>query len=252
MNLNVLVNDLPFENDDDVIGKWQYYDVVQLEEEFDLNNVKTKISNRGFKEIYFLPNGQKYWVFEGWTKGFLFTHYGGNEPINCNKYTIKKINNEMYMFLQVNDNILNDYQTYINVLKKVSNKKYKLSEIGIHDNIDLPFIIDENILGLWKCVDFIENINEFTINKQKSTTLWLKSVCFNNDGTVVRVYDNEQWNDFWTEGVLIDKIKVTTSAYEIKLVDNKEYLFLEWKMGNYIYGGAKPIYYVFERCIGCY
>lgn len=27
----------------------------------------------------------------------------------------------------------------------------------------------------------------------------------------------------------------------------KEYLFMEWKMGNYIYGGMEPEHYVFKR-----
>lgn len=242
------INNMPFVNDDDVIGKWEYYDVVQSEEQFDFNHTKSQIDNKGFKEIYFLPNGQNYWIFEGWTKGFLFTHYGGDEPVICNEYTIKKINGEMYMFLEVNTDASDTYKPYINILKKISNEKYVLSKIGVHDNIDLPFFMDENILGLWKSIDYVQNINDFYTNKPKLTTLWLKSICFNDDGTAVRVYSDEKWNDFWTKGILIDNEKVTASAYEIKLINNKEYLFLEWKMGNYVYGGAKPKYYVFERC----
>lgn len=246
-NLNFMINNMPFIHDDDVIGKWEYYDLIQTEEQFALNK-KSKIGNKGFKEIYFLPNGQKYWIFEGWTKGFLFTHFGGDEPVNCNKYTIKKINDEMYMFLEVSDNTSNEDKSYINVLKKVSNKRYALSEIGIHDNIDLPFVMDKNIIGLWKSVDAVDKIDDFVVNKPKLTTLWLKSSCFNEDGTVVRVYGDEEWHDFWTKGVLIDKVKATASAYQIKMINKKEYLFLEWKMGNYVYGGAKPEYFVFERC----
>lgn len=246
-NLSFMVNNLPFINDEDVIGKWEYYDIIQSEEQFDFNKTKSKIINKGFKEIYFLPNGQKYWIFEGWTKGFLFTHYGGDEPVICNKYTLKKINNEIYMFLVVYDSANGD-EPYINVLKKISSQKYDLSEIGRHDNIDLPFDMDENILGLWKTVDVVDNINDFIINKPTVATLWLKSVYFNEDGTVIRLYDNDEWHDFWTKGVLIDKNKVTASAYKIKLINNKEYLFVEWKMGNYVYGGAKPNYHVFERC----
>jgi len=152
------------------------------------------------------------------------------------------------MFLEVNDNSSSGDKPYINILKKISNKKYSLSEIGIHDNIDLPFVMDENIIGLWKSVDAVQNIKDFIVNKPKITTLWLKSVCFNEDRTAVRAYDNIKWYDFWTKGVLIDKVRATTSAYDLKLINNKEYMFLEWKMGNYIYGGAKPEYYVFERC----
>lgn len=247
-NLGFMVNNMPFINDDDVIGKWKYYDIIQSEEQFVFNKTKSKIANKGFREIYFLPNGQKYWIFEGWTKGFLFTHFGGDEPVNCNKYTIRKINNEMYMFLEVYADTSKGEEPYINVLKKVSSPKYDLSEIGRRDNIDLPFVMDENIIGLWKSVDVVDNISDFIVNEPKLTTLWLKSVCFNEDGTVVRIYDNDEWHDFWTKGVLIDKKKATASAYKIKLINNKEYLFIEWKMGNYSYGGVKPEYFVFERC----
>ena len=44
-----------FINDESVIGKWE----IINENEFPFN------------EIYFLPNGQGYWVFENWTKGYL-------------------------------------------------------------------------------------------------------------------------------------------------------------------------------------
>jgi hypothetical protein len=51
----------------------------------------------------------------------------------------------------------------------------------------------------------------------------------------------------WTSGVVIDKALVTASEYVIKEIGGKEYLFVEWKSGDYIYGGRKPCYYVFER-----
>lgn len=246
-NLDILINDMPFINDEDVIGKWEYYDIIQSEEQLDISRVNPMIDNKGFKEIYFLPDGQKYWIFEGWTKGFLFIHYGGDEPVIYNPYKIKKINDDLYMFLEVNADSLNGEKPYINILKKTSAKRYAISEIGVHDNIDLPFIMDENVLGLWKSVDFVYSIGDFNVNSPKTSTLWLKSICFNNDGTAAREYSDETWHGSWTNGILIDKKKATASAYEIRLFDDKEYLFLEWKMGNYVYGGTQPEYYVFER-----
>jgi hypothetical protein len=53
-----------------------------------------KISNlitNDLREFIFLLYGQKYWIFDGWTKGFLFTHEGGDEPVICHKYDIKKL-----------------------------------------------------------------------------------------------------------------------------------------------------------------
>ena len=51
----------------------------------------------------------------------------------------------MYMFLDYCDDPSTEAKPYINVLKKVSDQVYALSEIGVHDNTDLPFIVDENI-----------------------------------------------------------------------------------------------------------
>jgi hypothetical protein len=165
-NLDFMTNDMPFINDDDAIGKWEYYDLIQSEDQFDFNKTESKVDDKGFKEIYFLPNGQKYWVFEGWTKGFLFTHEGGDAPVICHKYHIRKIQNEMFMFLEVDF----DNKSYINVLKKVSEKEYILNEIGFHDNIDLPFVKDDNVIGLWKSVDFVDNITDFYTNKPRPAT----------------------------------------------------------------------------------
>lgn len=48
--------------------------------------------------------------------------------------------------------------------------------------------------------------------------------------------------------------------YEIKLIDGVDYLFLEWKSGDYIYWYVKLVYYVMCRVdqqnmfviVGCY
>ncbi len=54
-------------------------DIVNSEE-FDVNKTTDNLIDKGFNEIYFLPGGEKYWIFEGWTNGLLFIHYGGAKP----------------------------------------------------------------------------------------------------------------------------------------------------------------------------
>jgi hypothetical protein len=223
------------------------YDLIGSDEQYDFSKSRSKIRNKGFREIYFLPNGQRYWIFEGWTKNLLFTHSGGDEPVICNRYTIEKVNGDMYMFLKVDGDGSIGNETYINVLKKVSGKKYALSEIGVRDNIDLPFVMDERIIGIWKTIDVVQNINDFVADEPKMSVFWLKSICFNENGTAVRGYCDVKWYDFWTQGLLISKEMITSAAYEIKIINNEEYLFVEWKMGNYVYGGAVPEHHVFKR-----
>ena len=43
--------------------------------------------------------------------------------------------------------------------------------------------------------------------------------------------------------------RTTAAKYRIIEMNGTEYLFMEWKMGNYIYGGMKPDHYVFRRKI---
>jgi hypothetical protein len=246
-DMDLLINGMPFINDEDVIGKWEFYDLIGSQDRYDFTRSRSKIRNKGFREIYFLPNGQRYWIFEGWTKGFLFTHGGGDEPVICNSYTIEKVNDDMYMFVKVDGDGSTGSESYINVLKKVSGKKYVLSEIGVRDNIDLPFIMDESIIGLWKTIDVVQNIDDFIMNVPKMNIFWLKSICFIENGTAIREYGDEKWYDFWTKGLLISMEMITASAYEIRIINNEEYLFVEWKMGNYVYGGAVQEYHVFKR-----
>lgn len=39
----------------------------------------------------------------------------------------------------------------------------------------------------------------------------------------------------------------TKSKYQIETINEVEYLFMEWKSGDYTYGGKVPSYYVFKK-----
>ena len=75
-----------------------------------------------------------------------------------------------------------------------------------------------------------------------------KTIDFYKNGEVVRTYFNgKEWKDKWTKGKLLDLTKNVVSNYIFKTINNIEYMFMEWKMGNYIYAGLKPDYYVFIK-----
>ena len=138
-----IANGMPFVNDEKAIGKWEYFDIIKTKNDFNPVTTVNPISDKAFKEIYFLPNGEKYWIFEGWTKGYLLVHHGGDEPILCYKYSIKDIDGNSYMLIEIKEN--ND--TYIEVLKKVSNNRFVLTEIGRRENVNIPFAFDDKIIG---------------------------------------------------------------------------------------------------------
>ncbi len=227
-----------FINDKQVIGKWVFYTILHEKRDITRKD-KKKYNGIGFKEIYFLPNGEKYWIFEGWTKGTLFIHYGGDDPVLEYKYEIKEHNNHKYMYIDMID------ENMICVLKKTSDKEYELNEIGNRDSIEIPFIKDSKIVGEWKAVGYVNKISEY--NGKISKDLWLKSIKFYEDGSAYRFYDDEIWCDKWTRNYLLDQKKSVKCKYKIKKICGEKYLFLEWKMGNYVYGGGKPTFYVFKK-----
>lgn len=239
-----IANGMEFINDDNVIGKWEYIDVVTTFEDFDPLQIKNPVMEKGFEEIYFLPNGKGYWIFEGWTKGFIAIHYGGDDPILTFKYTIKNISGCDYIFIEVN----NDDGEFINVLKKVSSKHFELSDFARRENINLPFEYDEKIIGKWKTVAYVENIEDFHDQINTTQTLWLEYIIFYKNGQATRKYfEQDIWQDKWTKGALLDLKKSLVSKYFFKKINNVEYMFLEWKMGNYVYAGKPATYYVFIK-----
>ena len=71
---------------------------------------------------------------------------------------------------------------------------------------------------------------------------------FRPHGVLIQQYWYEEpCHDRWTKGTLLLQKRHTAPSYELRDVEGKEYLFMEWKMGNYVFGGKEPSYYVLER-----
>ena len=68
--------ELPFVNDEEVIGKWEIIGIYAVKEDFYDNFFCVKnFYGDEQKYLYFLPDGEKYWSYS-WTKGYL------NSPVN--------------------------------------------------------------------------------------------------------------------------------------------------------------------------
>ena len=85
----MLANGMEFVNDDSVIGKWNNIGWIEDSDDHSIDKLNTKSND--FEDLYFLPDGEPYWIFEGWTKGFLLIHYGGDEPILTYEYEMQDI-----------------------------------------------------------------------------------------------------------------------------------------------------------------
>ena len=94
-----IANGMQFVNDEAVIGKWN--NIGWIENTYCTSLIGLNEKSGEYDTIYFLPNGEPYWIFEGWTKGVLLIHYGGNEPILTYKYDIQVIDGKEYLFFRL-------------------------------------------------------------------------------------------------------------------------------------------------------
>lgn len=119
------------------------------------------------------------------------------------------------------------------------------------DKTDYSFVDDANVIGKWKSVDFVRNIADFN-QGQRSTNieLYLNELVFIKEGKMLCSFENENLAytpTTWTKGKILDKQEKTASNYDIRNINGKTYLFMQWKSGDYVFRGAEPAYYVLEK-----
>jgi hypothetical protein len=119
------------------------------------------------------------------------------------------------------------------------------------DNIKLPFVNDPAVLGEWKSVDFVDKPSDFVPSRPSGRWLWLEGFKILKGGGIDFLsYRGEGvWKaTTWTKGFVLEP--GVARQYEIRDVQGKTYLFLEWKNDDYKVFGAKPKYYVLEKLQG--
>ena len=230
------VLDMAFVNDKAVVGKWKLLGVSS-----DMNNVKKgnyMEDDYDIKELYFLPNGRKYWVIS-WTKGIVTI--GKTQ----NKYEI--IDDKMYITIK---DSFDQNDSKVVVYEKVDNREYTEDEIAIKDDINLPFVPDNRLNGFWKSVDFIFNENSFNPNKIYWTKgFFLEQIVVSPDNDVMISYENgNAKKTSYTKGYIYNVCADDTLCkYNYQVIDGKEYIVVEWKSGDYVFGGLVKGYYVLEK-----
>ena len=247
--------DKPFTDDPEVCGKWKMLDIVPTHEHFVYG--KPKCSHLAWlHELYFIDGGKNYWAVNGWTKNFLFTYGPKPDTRYVNRYTIENIDGHRLLFLEMTCSCDDDGVGFdipeIWVYEKADDKHYiSQEEFRRCDNIDYPFIHDKTVIGKWKVRDFIIHKEDFDPERQnwKQNDLFVLAAEFQENGVYVSTTQNgtNGVTCIWTKGLVLNKREKTASTYEIKMIDGKEYLFREWKPGDYSFGGGRSYWYVFTR-----
>ncbi|MHB1154607.1 MAG: MerR family transcriptional regulator [Eubacteriales bacterium] len=243
----------PFENDERAIGKWEYADIVSSRKQF--NPMKIKCSEKSlYRYLYFLPEGKYYWIFS-WSKNILYKIHISHNIISENPYVIETIDGINYMFISLCDLncIMHAAKSMIWVYKQLDNKKYLENETRIKDKTDYEFINDDDVIGKWTPIDFIDDLEHFNLYKPKVTNalFFILSMEFQKNGeyfiTTKTLSGTHIYTKAWTNGFIIDHSENIAEKYIIKTIDSRIILFKEHKCGDYFYGNIKPKWYVFTK-----
>ncbi len=237
--------DAPFEDEPAVVGKWKILGLYAVKSDFYAGCVKENHwYGEALREIYFLPGGENYWVYH-WSKGVLYRKNGDGTA--ANPYEIVDYNGERYLFVSWKTT------TYrrggipeMLVLRQVDNRAYTKEELRRRDNTELPFIDDVRVWGTWKVHSTFRDRDTFDPANSCNRAFW-SGLDFHENGSLTMTVGNRELPNTWTNGFLLDRRQSLAMAYEIEVVDGKEYLIVEWKNGDYIYGGFVPGYYAFVR-----
>lgn len=247
--------EIPFVNDESVIGKWEIMGVFAVKEDY-IQNIFC--DNTGFyggdvKYLYFLPDGEEYWGYS-WTKGYFISnsYLSGNA---YNEYEIEEKKDGTYMLVTLRETEVSrgGKPVYMS-LKKVDSNKYSAKSIARKDDIEKPFINDERIIGKWISHSFLGaewEEADFPGEREPEDDLYFKELYFFPDGGAKCVYADAVFEGedtvTWTKNFLLRKWNWSACEYEIRTVNGTDYMIIEWKSGDYRYGGYDTNYYVFIR-----
>lgn len=247
--------EISFVNDESVIGKWEIMGVFAVKEDY-IQNIFC--DNTGFyggdvKYLYFLPGGEEYWGYS-WTKGYFISnsYLSGNA---YNEYEIEEKSDGTYMLITLRETEVSrgGKPVYMS-LKKVDSNKYSAKSIARKDNIQKPFVNDEKIIGKWISHSFLGadwEEADFPGEREASDDLYFKELYFFPGGSAKCVYADAVFEGedtvVWTKNFLLRKWNWSACEYEIRTVDGTDYLIIEWKSGDWRYGGYDTNYYVFTR-----
>ena len=229
--------DLPFILDGRVVGTGQSVDFVADPSDF----VPGRPHWQGklyLGELTFHPDGKTNLAFM-WTNGYLL-HHGAK---TASRYEVLPFNGETYLAVEwkSGDYTIRHQKPKHYILRRISGEP-KAMPPRLVDNINLPFVDDPLVIGRWRSVDFVTAPDQFVPGERHTARdLYLKELEFLPGGKMTPAWTK------WTNGVIIHPGDKTASEYEIRELNGKTYLFMEWKSGDYTIRHMKPKYYVLQK-----
>ncbi|MBE6577499.1 MAG: MerR family transcriptional regulator [Ruminococcaceae bacterium] len=244
---------LPFENDPQVVGKWQL--CGKLLDENELTSLKKVNAGIADEEIIFMPGGAFAWKYF-WTKGILYRLSPKYKFAIPNSYRTVEQDGTRYIIMQfMSDDCIDKGVDSVTLLyRQIDTVAY--TEQKIRRNIDkteLPFVEDKSVQGEWTALDLVPDISKFSPNKRYSNdkNIYVININFLPRGICTRrIRTMSRSSNLmlrYTKGFVLDDKEMTAEEYQIKVIDGEEFLFVQHKSGDYFYGGMMPHWYVFKR-----
>jgi DNA-binding transcriptional MerR regulator len=244
---------LPFENDAQMVGKWQL--CGKLLDENDLTSLQPIGEDAADKYVIFMPGGAFAWKYF-WTKGTLYRISPKYTFAIPNSYKTSEKNGVKYMTVQFmsDECIDNGEDTQLLLYRQIDNIAYTEHQIRPNvDKTDLPFVDDEAVRGEWSALDYVPTISDFDpeLSYSRNENIYVVDINFLSRGICTRTLRTESGNATYmlryTKGFVLNDKEMTAEEYQIKTINGKEFLFVQHKSGDYFYGGKAPHWYVFER-----
>ena len=244
---------LPFENDAQVVGKWQL--CGKLLDENDLASLEDVGKDIADKEIIFMPGGAFAWKYF-WTKGTLYRISSKYTFAIPNTYKTTEQNGIRYMIVQFmsDDCIDNGEDTLMLLYRQIDNVAYTEHQIRPRiDKTDMPFVDDELAHGEWAVFDYVPTISDFNpeLHYSAKEDIYAGDIKFLSRGictrTIRTMSGKATYMLRYTKGFVLNDKEMTAEEYQIKSINGKDFLFVQHKSGDYFYGGMTPHWYVFER-----
>lgn len=244
---------LPFENDAQVIGKWQL--CGKLLDENDLTSLEDIGADIADKEIIFMPGGAFAWKYF-WTKGTLYRLSPKYTFAIPNSYRMLEQDGVRYMIVQfMSDECIDNGEDALLLLyRQMDTLTYTEHQIRPNiDKTDLPFIDDEAVHGEWTVIDYVPTTSDFNPNAPYSNNedIYMVNIKFLSRGictrTIRTVSGTLTYMLRYTQGFVLNDKEMTAEEYLIRSINGKDFLFVQHKSGDYFYGGITPHWYVFKR-----
>lgn len=253
-----MINNLfrePFTDDPEVIGRWSFCGILTDEKEltYTVPDEQTYPELCILKELAFLPGGERVWM-HCWTKGTVYRYIPKFDFDLPNPYRIITRGGEKYLILQFmsNDCIERALDPDLLLYRQIDSVARTDEQVRkMVDRIDLPFVEDRSVCGEWIAVGFVREIAEFDPVAPCKFELYTLGYRFLPQGQCIKILKGKnkpyEYPLKYTKGAVLNEENITAEAYEIRPIGGREFLFVQHKSGDYVYGGMEPYRYVFIR-----